>query len=119
MRRNILGVLIGIMVLASLAPLARGGEIPAILSLKEQAAVYDGWLSVRLEKILPELMRREKLDMWLVICEEYNEDPVYLSLVPFTSISARRLSILVFCDRGGEKGVEKFSVSRYGIGTLY
>lgn len=111
--------LIGIMVLACLALLARGSDIPAVLSLKEQAVVYDGWLAVRLEKILPELMRREKIDMWLVICEEYNEDPVYLSLVPFASLSARRLSILVFFDRGGDKGVERFSVSRYGIGDLY
>ncbi len=104
---------------AVLAPLAAAGEYPAVLSLKEQAAVYDGWLSVRLEKILPELMRREKIDMWLVICREYNEDPVYLSLVPFASLSARRLSVLVMFDRGGEKGVERFAVSRYGVGKLF
>ena len=100
-------------------PLAAAGEYPAVLSLKEQAAVYDGWLSVRLEKVLPELMRREKIDMWLVICREYNEDPVYLSLVPFASLSARRLSMLVMFDRGGDKGVERFSVSRYGIGSSF
>jgi Xaa-Pro aminopeptidase len=94
-------------------------DIPQILSLKEQATVYDGWLNSRLEKILPELMRREKIDMWLVICQEYNEDPVYLSLVPWTSLSARRLSMLVFYDRGEAKGIERFSVSRYGIGGLY
>ncbi len=119
MRRYILGVLIGILALACFVPLGNAGEIPAVLSLKAQAAVYDGWLSVRLNKLLPELMRREKLDMWLVVCEEYNEDPVYLSLVPFASLSARRLSILVFFDRGGDKGIERFSVSRYGIRDLY
>lgn len=119
MRRYSASALIGILVVASFVPAAAAGEIPAVLSLKEQAAVYDGWLSARLEKLLPELMRREKLDMWLVICEEYNEDPVYLSLVPFASLSARRLSMLVFFDGGGDKGVERFSVSRYGIGSLY
>ncbi|OGD13808.1 MAG: hypothetical protein A2V76_00785 [Candidatus Aminicenantes bacterium RBG_16_63_14] len=119
MRRRFSGLLIAILALACFAPPARSNDYPAVLSLKEQAAVYDGWLSVRLNKILPELMRREKLDMWLVICEEYNEDPVHLSLVPFASLSARRLSILVFFDRGGDKGVEKFAVSRYGIGNLY
>lgn len=117
--RKCIGVLLGILILAGILSSAKAGEIPAVLSLKEQAAVYDGWLSVRLEKLLPELMRREKLDMWLVVCEEYNEDPVYLSLVPFASLSARRLSILVFYDRGGDKGVERFSVSRYGIGDLF
>jgi Xaa-Pro aminopeptidase len=114
-----MGILSVILVLACFAPPARGSDYPAVLSLKEQAAVYDGWLSIRLNKLLPELMRREKLDMWLVLCEEYNEDPVYLSLVPFASLSARRLSLLVFYDRGGDKGVERFSVSRYGIGDLY
>ena len=111
--------LVLLLILAGLAPLAAAGEIPAVLDLKEQAAVYDGWLTVRLEKILPELMRREKIDMWLVICREYNEDPVYLSMVPFASLSARRLTMLVMCDRGGDKGVERFSVNRYGIGRLF
>lgn len=101
------------------AAAAAAGQTPAVLGLKEQAAVYDGWLAVRLEKVLPEIMRREKVDLWLVICQEYDEDPVYLSLVPWNSLSARRLSMLVFFDKEGGRGVEKFSVSRYGIGGLY
>jgi Xaa-Pro aminopeptidase len=101
------------------AAAAAAGQTPAVLGLKDQAAVYDGWLAVRLEKVLPEIMRREKVDLWLVICQEYNEDPVYLSLVPWNSLSARRLSMLVFFDKEGGRGVEKFSVSRYGIGGLY
>ena len=92
---------------------------PQILSVREQARVVDSWLEKRLEVILPEVMRREGVDMWLVICQEYNEDPVYLTLVPFEHLSARRLSMLVFFDRGKEKGLEKFSVSRYPIGNLY
>ena len=94
-------------------------EAPAVLGLKDQARVVDGWLKVRLDTVLPELMRREKLDMWLVVCEEYNEDPVYLTLVPFEDLSARRLSMLVFYDRGEGEGIEKFTVGRYGIGDLY
>ena len=110
-----------IVVLACLGAVrpARGSEIPAVLDLERQAAVYDGWLTARYDRLLPELMRREKIDLWLVICEEYNEDPVYLSLVPFNSLSARRLTMLVMYDRGGEKGVERFSVNRYGIGGLF
>ncbi len=120
MRRSLFAVLLAAWIIGSLLGIsASGGEIPAILSLKEQAAVFDGWLKIRLEKILPEVMRREGIDMWLVICQEYNEDPVYLTMVPFDSLSARRLSILVFFDRGAGKGVERFSVSRYGIGGLY
>jgi Xaa-Pro aminopeptidase len=119
MRRYVPGLLAILIILASVAPAASGGDGPAVLSLKDQARVYDGWLRERLTTLLPELMRRERIDMWLVICEEYNEDPVYLSLVPFASLSARRLTMLVVSDRGGDKGVERFSVNRYGIGDLF
>lgn len=98
---------------------AGAGEFPGTLPVREQARVFNTWLEKRLNTILPEIMRREGIDMWLVICQEYNEDPVYLTLVPFESLSARRLSMLVFFDRGPEKGLEKFNVGRYAIGKFY
>jgi Xaa-Pro aminopeptidase len=94
------------------------GRLPAILTLREQAEMYDAWLTVRLDRLLPELMRAEGFDMWIVICRENNEDPVFRSLVPFTTMYASRTSILVFTDKGPE-GVERLSVSRAGIGQLY
>ncbi|HPW18782.1 MAG TPA: M24 family metallopeptidase [Candidatus Aminicenantes bacterium] len=119
MRRFVPGLPAVLIALALFAPAAARGQAPAVLSLEEQARVCDGWLRERLTVLLPELMRRERIDMWLVVCEEYNEDPVYLSLVPFASLSARRLTMLVMFDRGGEKGVERFSVNRYGLGDLF
>ena len=95
---------------------ASGG--PAILTLRQQAAVYNDWLKNRLDRLLPDLMRQEGFDMWLVICRENNEDPVYASLVPFNTLYASRTSMLVFFDRGAE-GVERLTVSRSGIGGLY
>ena len=94
------------------------GRLPAILTLREQAEMYDAWLTVRLERLLPDLMRQEGFDMWIVICRENNEDPVFKSLVPFTTMYASRTSILMFTDKGPE-GIERLSVSRAGIGTLY
>jgi Xaa-Pro aminopeptidase len=94
------------------------GTHPAILTLREQAAIYDAWLKNRLERILPELMRQEDFDMWLVLCRENNEDPVFFSLVPFASLYASRTSMLVFFDKGSE-GIERLTVSRSGIGQLY
>jgi Xaa-Pro aminopeptidase len=91
---------------------------PAILSVREQASVYNNWLETRLDRILPELMRAEGFDMWIVICRENAEDPVFFSLVPFTSLYASRTSMLVFVDRGAQ-GVERLTVSRSGIGSLY
>jgi Xaa-Pro aminopeptidase len=93
--------------------------VPGILTLREQAAVYNGWLKVRLEQIVPQLMREEGIDLWLVICRENNEDPVYSSLVPFNTLFASRLQMLVFFDRGGEAGVERFSVNFRQMGEWY
>ena len=112
-------VLIVFFLIFALVPLMSGEEeMPSILSMRERNAVVNNWLKIRLEKILPELMRRENFDMWVVICREYNEDPVYFSLVPYNSLAARRLTMLVFYDKG-EKGVERLAVSRYGIRNFY
>jgi Xaa-Pro aminopeptidase len=94
------------------------GRLPAILTLREQAEMYDAWLTVRLERLLPELMRAEGIDMWLVICRENNEDPVFLSLVPFSTMYATRTTILVFTDKGPE-GIERLTLSRTGMGKYY
>jgi len=98
--------------------LSREEGMPAILSMQERAAVVDNWLNIRFNRLLPELMRREKFDIWIVICREYNEDPVFLTLVPYTSLAARRLTVLVFSDTGKED-VERLAVSRYGIGNFF
>ena len=111
-------LLVSFLILALLPVLSGKEETPSILSMRERNAVVNNWLKIRLETVLPELMRREKFDMWVVICREYNEDPVFYSLVPYNSFAARRLTMLVFYDRG-EKGVEKLAVSRYGIGDFY
>jgi len=89
-----------------------------IFSLRERAKIIDHWLQLRLERILPEVMKRENIDMWLVICREYNEDPVFLTLVPATYFSARRLTMLVFYLQDGQQ-LERLAVSRYPIGNLY
>ena len=90
-----------------------------ILPEKDREQLMNEWLKWRLDNIVPELMRREEIDMWLVINREYNEDPVYLSLVPRPTMAARRTSILIFHDLGPEKGVERLSGSYYGMGGWY
>ncbi len=91
---------------------------PSILPLKDQAKVIDKWLEIRLENVLPEIMRRENFDIWIIICREYNEDPVFRTLVPATWLSARRTTMLVFFDKGKD-GMERLSISRYDIGKFY
>ncbi len=90
-----------------------------ILPEMERARVRNEWLRWRLENILPDLMRREGIDLWLVINREYNEDPVYLTLVPEPTMAARRTSILIFHDKGKDRGVERLSGSYYGMEGWY
>ncbi|HEX8494273.1 MAG TPA: M24 family metallopeptidase [Pyrinomonadaceae bacterium] len=88
-------------------------------SLREQAAIQQEWLKLRLERVLPALMRKHRVQMWLVICREYNEDPVFFSLVSPTVFAARRRTIYVFYDRGPEKGVERLALGGGSQGGLY
>lgn len=95
------------------------GDSHNILPLRERAKVMNEILKLRLDNIIPMVMRREGIDMWLIINREYNEDPVYMSMVPEPHMYARRTSILIFHDRGEEQGVERLSGGYYGIGDYY
>ena len=92
---------------------------PVVLPLAQQRAKVNAVLTERLEQLLPALMRECGVQMWIVANREYNEDPVYRTLVPAPVFAARRTTILVFFDRGPEQGVERLTVSRYGLGDLY
>ncbi len=87
--------------------------------LRERAEITDRWLAGRLETLLPELMRREGVDMWILVAREYNEDPVLATMVPASWLGAvRRRTILLFFDRGPAAGVERLAVARYAVGEM-
>ncbi len=92
---------------------------PAVLPERARPDAVNAALRDRLDNLLPSLMRETGIDMWVVINREYAEDPVYLTLVPEPVFAARRTSMLVFFDRGPEKGVERLTVSRYPFGAFY
>lgn len=90
-----------------------------ILPERDRARVVDDILEDRFTNLLPQLMRREGLDMWIIISREYNEDPVLKTMLPSTWLSARRRTIMVFFDNGASAGmVEKLAIARYDVGTL-
>ncbi|HLL77192.1 MAG TPA: hypothetical protein VK421_18205, partial [Pyrinomonadaceae bacterium] len=105
--------------LAAFSVPSRAQAARPVLSLREQAAIQQEWLKLRLERVLPKLMRKHGVQMWLVICREYNEDPVFFSLVSPTVFAARRRTIYVFHDRGEEKGVERLALGGGSNGGLY
>ena len=92
--------------------------MPVVLPMRERAALVDRWLETRLDTVVPALMRRENIPMWIVSAREYNEDPVIETMLPATWLSARRRTILVFYDRGPDEGVERLAVARYDVGPF-
>jgi hypothetical protein len=88
-------------------------------TLREQAATQQEWLRIRLERVLPRLMREHGVKLWLIPAREYNEDPVFWSIVSPTTMAARRRTIYAFCDRGVERGVERIAIGGTTQGGLY
>ncbi len=100
------------------APQASAQEHP-LGTLREQADIRQAWLEARLQRVLPRLMREHGVDMWIIPTREYNEDPVFWSIVSPTTMAARRRTIYAFCDRGEEKGVERIAIGGTSQGGLY
>lgn len=87
-----------------------------VLPLREQARVMDEMLADRINNLLPQLMERNKIDMWILVSREYNEDPVLKTMLPATWLSARRRTILVFYHNPSKKVYEKLAIARYNVG---
>ena len=89
-----------------------------LLSEKERAQVVDDILEDRLDNLLPKLMDREGIDMWIIISREYNEDPVMRTILPSTWLSARRRTIMVFNKNSASGELDKIAIARYSVGRL-
>jgi Xaa-Pro aminopeptidase len=88
-----------------------------ILNVREQATLVDELLADRINNLLPQLMERNGIDMWILISREYNEDPVLKTFLPATWLSARRRTILVFYNNPAKKQYEKLAIARYNVGS--
>jgi len=90
-----------------------------ILPMRERAALIDQWLTARVQTVLPGLMRRADIDLWVIISREYNEDPVLRTFLPSKWQSARRRTILLIHDRGETQPLETLAVARYAVGDMF
>ena len=96
-----------------------GKDSENILSLRERAELMQKWWEWRRENVIPEIMREQGIDMWIVRDDEgelffNNESPVYVSLLPanFEGMtlasqhvrpgSQRTPWFMVFSDNGNE-----------------
>jgi Xaa-Pro aminopeptidase len=85
--------------------------MPKLLSLREQTAVREGWLRTRLDTMLLPMMRRHKAGMWIVVNEEFHQDPLMHHIAPPLPYVGRR-DFFIFTDQGGDKP-ECLAVVRY------
>ncbi len=88
-----------------------------VLTERDRALLKDEILEDRYNNLLPQLMDKTGIDMWLIISREYNEDPVMRTMLPSTWLNARRRTILVFYRNKEKNSIEKLAVARYNVGS--
>lgn len=93
--------------------------LPRILAPRERADIENRILRERLDTLIPQIMREEGIDLWLLVAREYFEEPVVASMLDAENMHARRRTILIFHDPGEGRPVERLTVSRYGLGGLF
>ena len=91
---------------------------PKVLPLRQRSDVIHRVLKKRLETVLPAAMRENGFDMWLVLCQEDNWDPIHDTFCPMDPWRPI-LQMLVFFDRGPERGVERINLSMTNMQGLY
>jgi Xaa-Pro dipeptidase len=106
--------LIFVLLLAS--PIAvypqRRDPLPKLLPVREQQMLRESWLKKRLDTMLLPMMRQQKIDMWIVVNEEFHADPVTEYIAPPLPYDGRR-EFFIFADRGGDK-LDRIALVRYG-----
>ncbi|MCX6561775.1 MAG: M24 family metallopeptidase [Candidatus Aminicenantes bacterium] len=110
---------LAIICLAAAVPAAQKASAgPAVLSIRDRAALVLKTVQKRLDTLLPRMMRETKIDMWVISCNEDNLDPIFETMMPFENWCPIT-QILVLYDRGPEKGVERINVSRTDTQGLF
>ena len=89
------------------------------VALKKQYKIVDNQLSFRVHHLLPRLMEETGFDMWIVLCREYNEDPVFPTMIPSLCLTARRLSCLVFVNNESGFAAYNFGRPDERLSTVY
>jgi Xaa-Pro aminopeptidase len=89
-----------------------------VLPLRQRSDVIHRVLKKRLETVLPAAMRDNGFDMWLILCQEDDWDPIHDTFCPMAPWRPI-LQMLVLFDRGPELGVERINLSMTNMQGLY
>lgn len=105
----------------SLAILCSAGEktavekMPRLLPWSQQITVREGWLEKKHALLLP-MMRKHNVSMWIVVNEEFHNDPLTEYIAPPRVYTGGR-DIFVFVD-AGDQGLKKFAITGYAEDNL-
>lgn len=100
----------GTLLLLLLAATPLAGEPAPLPPWSRQIEIRDAWLEKR-HSMLLEMMRRHDIDMWIVVNEEFHDDPLTHLVAPARPYAGNR-DIFVFAD-AGEKGLARHAIVGY------
>jgi len=89
-----------------------------VLPVRQRARVIREVLEKRLDTVLPLAMREAGFDMWVILCQEDDLDPVFASMMPMDTWCPI-LQMLVLFDRGAAQGVERLSIAMTDTAGLF
>ncbi|HUL35151.1 MAG TPA: M24 family metallopeptidase [Candidatus Eisenbacteria bacterium] len=90
-------------------------KMPPVLPWSQQISVREGWLTKHHALLLP-MMRKHNVSMWIVVNEEFHNDPLTEYIAPPRIYTGNR-DIFVFVD-AGDQGLKKFAVTGYAEESL-
>jgi len=93
-------------------------NFPSVMNMRERKMTVDRITKSRLDHLLPEVMKKTGFDMWIILCNEDDYDPVFLTMIPYDAWCPIT-QILVFYDPGQGKPVERLNISRTNMEGLY
>jgi hypothetical protein len=91
-------------------------DMPDVLTVRERAAVQNRITRLRLDTLLPKMMQETGFDMWIIVCNEDNLDPVFRTMIPYDTWCPIT-QILVFSRKGN--AVERLNLSRTPMRGLH
>jgi Xaa-Pro dipeptidase len=95
--------------------LAQSPADAGLMPWSEQIAVRESWLAKRHALLLP-MMRRHGIGMWIVVNEEFHDDPLTQFVAPPRVYTGNR-DVFVFVD-AGDAGLRKLALTGYSEENL-
>ncbi len=118
-KKIVFTVLMLALILPGMVPAQPDSEgFPAVMGIRERTEYVRQITQKRLDQLLPQFMRQTGFDMWIIACNEDHYDSVFQTMIPYKHWCPIT-QVLVFYDRGPDKGIERLNVSRSDMEGLH